>query len=493
MPETEIYKPSYLGMAPTLLVFGLIFLFSFFSMLAGNPFSMIFILILIIVVTFVSYLSIKMTCYELRPDGLFIKHGIIAKKQALLLYSQIQDVTESQSFWEGIFGLKELEIKTMTLSSTIAGSLNNLTSEDAEKLRFALLQRINSKTSKNQKSPSATAQYKFENPQEESPSNPYPVHFTRYGIVAIFFSLWIIILGYEFFSFFKVNAELTFDFLLSGIIIIIIPISFFVSQFTFKYWIGKNTVSIKTGLLSTNWTIMAYDKIQDLIFSQGIIARILGLASIKFETGSQLIYNKDKHQRPNYDINALKKDDANSLVKILMKKIGIDYSPSPNPLVQQLPLSKIKIIKKTMTGLLGLLVIIIILLTISWLMFQAENSATVIFATLVNWIIIVFIALAIYIPIYQKMYYDRYFYDLSKNALTIRKGVIGRRQIYLPFEKIQNVFMNQDLLDRIFRLYDIHLSTIGQSSVAMCHIDGLSKKNADNLLTILLKQIKENN
>jgi membrane protein YdbS with pleckstrin-like domain len=90
------------------------------------------------------------------------------------------------------------------------------------------------------------------------------------------------------------------------------------------------------------------------------------------------------------------------------------------------------------------------------------------------------------------MYYDRYYYDWSINTLTIRKGIIRRKQIYLPFEKVQNVFKDQDLLDRIFGLYDVHLSTVGNGSIDMCHIDGLTKENSDKMVIVLLRQIKEN-
>jgi putative membrane protein len=108
------------------------------------------------------------------------------------------------------------------------------------------------------------------------------------------------------------------------------------------------------------------------------------------------------------------------------------------------------------------------------------------------WLTIIFIIHVVWTVLYQKMYYDRYYYDWSQDTMTIKKGVIDIQQIFLPFEEIQNVFLNQDLLDRIFGIYDIHVSTAGRASVILCHIDGLSRENADKLLPILLAQVKKN-
>ena len=51
--------------------------------------------------------------------------------------------------------------------------------------------------------------------------------------------------------------------------------------------------------------------------------------------------------------------------------------------------------------------------------------------------------------------------------------------------------LTQDLLDRIFGLYDIHLSSATFSSGMEAHIDGVEKQAADGLRKILLETVKQ--
>jgi membrane protein YdbS with pleckstrin-like domain len=70
------------------------------------------------------------------------------------------------------------------------------------------------------------------------------------------------------------------------------------------------------------------------------------------------------------------------------------------------------------------------------------------------------------------------------------KGVISRNRISIRYEKIQNIFVDQDFLDRIFKLYDVHIATADVQSATVAHIDGVSKENADRLKSILDEKIK---
>jgi membrane protein YdbS with pleckstrin-like domain len=72
----------------------------------------------------------------------------------------------------------------------------------------------------------------------------------------------------------------------------------------------------------------------------------------------------------------------------------------------------------------------------------------------------------------------------------LRKGVITITEVTIPYNKVQNIFVNQDLFDRIFKLYDVHLSTIGTVSQMELHIDGVSKETAEKLRDWLLNRIK---
>lgn len=90
--------------------------------------------------------------------------------------------------------------------------------------------------------------------------------------------------------------------------------------------------------------------------------------------------------------------------------------------------------------------------------------------------------------IYQSMFHKRYFYNLEKKMITIREGVIARRERNIPYKRVHDLYVDQDIFDRIFKLWDLHLTTT-DSRLFNIHIDGLSGKNAKAIRALLLKKI----
>lgn len=84
-----------------------------------------------------------------------------------------------------------------------------------------------------------------------------------------------------------------------------------------------------------------------------------------------------------------------------------------------------------------------------------------------------------------------YFYNADNQTISIKKGVFSKNEITLPFKRLQDVYVDQDILDRIFSLYDVHVSSATATSATLSHIDGLNKENAEKVKTILLKKINE--
>ena len=84
-----------------------------------------------------------------------------------------------------------------------------------------------------------------------------------------------------------------------------------------------------------------------------------------------------------------------------------------------------------------------------------------------------------------------YFYDLTSDYIVIKKGPITPQEITIPYERIQDVYVDQDLLDRILGLYDVHLSSATISSGMAAHIDGVEKQASDGLRAMLLQTVNE--
>lgn len=100
-------------------------------------------------------------------------------------------------------------------------------------------------------------------------------------------------------------------------------------------------------------------------------------------------------------------------------------------------------------------------------------------------------------------------YSLEEKFLLVRQGVISKKQRNLPYGVIQNVFLKQDLFDRIFGLAVLRIENASQAGgardIRMHHtqgdvgasgnkvnIPGLKKQSAEELKNLILEKIKEN-
>ncbi|MDD5259565.1 MAG: PH domain-containing protein [bacterium] len=157
------------------------------------------------------------------------------------------------------------------------------------------------------------------------------------------------------------------------------------------------------------------------------------------------------------------------------------------------PLSTKKIIKKTVSSLFAFVMLYFAILIIATILFVGgvQNFKTPAFSffTIVMTLLML---LAVFISyMYQKWYFSVYFYDLGNDYICIRKGPITPQEINIPYERIQDIYIDQDLLDRFFGLYDVHLSSATISSGIEAHIDGVEKEAADGLRVILLRTVQE--
>ncbi|MBI5226096.1 PH domain-containing protein [Candidatus Micrarchaeota archaeon] len=152
--------------------------------------------------------------------------------------------------------------------------------------------------------------------------------------------------------------------------------------------------------------------------------------------------------------------------------------------IEQYPLDGKKILKRWITAMLHWAVLeFLVFLALFFAM--AFNG----FLYLFIWIGAV-IAIAIWQYVYETRYFAAYYYDIGKDFLAIRKGWITPREVQLPYEKMQDVYMDQDLFDRLFGLWDVHVSTATMMSGMEAHMDGVNRQTAEKLRELLLDKIK---
>jgi len=115
------------------------------------------------------------------------------------------------------------------------------------------------------------------------------------------------------------------------------------------------------------------------------------------------------------------------------------------------------------------------------------------------------IIINITVVIMQRKYYH---FEFGDQYITIRQGVIKRKERHLPYGVIQNVMIKRSLSDRLFGLATINVQNAVQqrkpggpadsadavmgSSGTDFNLPGQTPKNAEVLRKIVLEKMKEN-
>ncbi len=113
-------------------------------------------------------------------------------------------------------------------------------------------------------------------------------------------------------------------------------------------------------------------------------------------------------------------------------------------------------------------------------------------------------------------------YSIEDKFLTLNQGILSRQQRHIPYGVIQNLFVKQDLFDRILGLASLTIENASQGAGALAapqeqrvfgmrignqrrqqiemvgfsgnkvSVPGLTKQNAETLKEIVLQKMKEN-
>lgn len=170
--------------------------------------------------------------------------------------------------------------------------------------------------------------------------------------------------------------------------------------------------------------------------------------------------------------------------------------PTRQPLRVTVPIQRRKIFKSSLRGITAVLLVWSIL-TAAALTYARINGETrsIVEFILTSRLVGAWIALLI-VGIGWKLsqpflYYVSYFYDIDGPNFVIKKGIVAKREVTLPFSRITDVYLDQDVLDVFFGLYDLHISTPTAESGRFAHIDGLDRRGATQLRELILARIQQ--
>jgi len=88
------------------------------------------------------------------------------------------------------------------------------------------------------------------------------------------------------------------------------------------------------------------------------------------------------------------------------------------------------------------------------------------------------------------MTFFRFYFSLDENSILIDKGVLKRTKVNIPFERIQTVNLQQNLLHQMFGVVSLEIDTAGANKSEMT-IDALKKEDAEAIRQFILEEKKQ--
>ena len=118
------------------------------------------------------------------------------------------------------------------------------------------------------------------------------------------------------------------------------------------------------------------------------------------------------------------------------------------------------------------------------------------------WIIILLVVIWLFGSYgWAKLTYYFYRYELTNDGFRKEKGVIWKKYVTIPYDRIQNVDIYRGILARILGLSDLHIQTAGMSASisrygawgkeAEGRLPGLSREIAEQLRDELIRRARQ--
>ena len=95
------------------------------------------------------------------------------------------------------------------------------------------------------------------------------------------------------------------------------------------------------------------------------------------------------------------------------------------------------------------------------------------------------IGIALLVMIYSIINYFKFVFYVDEDELIQESGIIGRKKISIPFDRIQSINLEQNMIHRMFNVVKLKIDTAGTSKKEV-EIDAIHRDTAESLRTILL-------
>ena len=105
-----------------------------------------------------------------------------------------------------------------------------------------------------------------------------------------------------------------------------------------------------------------------------------------------------------------------------------------------------------------------------------------------SWILYLVVA-ALLGMVYSIINYFRYYFYLEKDELVIESGVLKRSKLNVPFDRIQTINFEQNIIHRVFNVVRLKIDTAGSGTTEF-KFQAIDSNTADELRNLLLAKRK---
>lgn len=146
----------------------------------------------------------------------------------------------------------------------------------------------------------------------------------------------------------------------------------------------------------------------------------------------------------------------------------------------------------------GLLLFIVIATFVIGLLSRMLKESFSLKLTYLWWFLLILVFYVIFCWIWAKLTYHFWRYQLTEDAFKKEYGVISKKYVSIPYDRIQNVDIYRGIIERIFGLSHITIQTAGYGAIGgesrgfggEGYLPGLDKNVAEELRDELIRKAK---
>ncbi len=412
------------------------------------------------------------THYRLDEVELFIRSGIIFRKERRIPLERIQDIEIHQSLFRRLLGLANLKVTTAG-AETEEASLNVLSLPEAERMR----EQVSRFQIKSSPVPETESEPE-ENASEELAALGWR-DLALGGLTSNLVAALAAMLGaFLYLDYFESWGMSEFDsrfedmiqeqtekmnhsvplttmitpiihfFFLSGSVgkALLFAIfgslgsiaSFIVRYYGFRLIRNNNIISRSYGLLNTRRTSLSQNRIQAIRLEEGLLRRLFGLVAIRADSAGDR-QQIDENKKREWLLPVAKKDHAMATIQDIQPELEFDPA-------EWQALSPKAILRRTFV--------------VSMFFLLAAGQTFII----ADWVALAWLPTPLIAYYANVQWFRNTGYNLTDRHILWKTGWIQRTALFLPIKNIQNVSLNQSPFDRRLKLASLAIDTAGQSN-----------------------------